>query len=595
VVSDPAEPGVRSPSDGTTVTVFISYSQDSAEHKQRVLALAQRLRDDGVDCTLDQFVSGSPPAGWPLWMERGIASADFVLVVCTEVYRRRYDGREDPTRGRGATWESILTRQELYESGTNNTKFIPIMFDGASEGDVPTPLRAYTHYRMAGSYDDLLRHVTSQPAVIPSPIGPLRRLPLVHGPVVETNASPAVAHPWQLRIATAREIHSPLLREVLIQAATAGMNEDLDIATTVLAGSFDALRIHVQREYRRARGSDAPTGGVTQVESIARAGDGRRAGAASRSRATGPGPGSRAGSEPPPGDASERVRRAQRTIEAALRKHPQLCKRLAERLAQRPEEVAGALLAMRGSEIADLGAELYLELRPKADAAADVRALESVIFTALPCAADLRGLVAQCPATGERDCDVIELTYRSRAIAEAVVAGWVGRACLFVENSGTEPYGRGAIRAPATTHAPVFMTEEQLRKDVVADFARSRRIERPNPRDLATAVNDWLDHTAVNDRRANDAMIRENAGTHGLRPVRYYYLFRDSEIAEAQERDGWWDLIQRALHPQEGGGLSRLVLVRMTGGEESDENRLDYSLAEIVNKPDDVRDKPPTS
>jgi hypothetical protein len=35
--------------------VLISYSHDSPEHRQRVLGLAERLRTDGIDCTIDQY------------------------------------------------------------------------------------------------------------------------------------------------------------------------------------------------------------------------------------------------------------------------------------------------------------------------------------------------------------------------------------------------------------------------------------------------------------------------------------------------------------------------------------------------------------
>ena len=34
--------------------VFISYSHDSAEHKDRVWDLCERLRHDGIDCRIDQ-------------------------------------------------------------------------------------------------------------------------------------------------------------------------------------------------------------------------------------------------------------------------------------------------------------------------------------------------------------------------------------------------------------------------------------------------------------------------------------------------------------------------------------------------------------
>jgi hypothetical protein len=41
---------------------FISYSQDSPEHKDRVLDLADRLRAHGIDARLDQY-EVSPPEG----------------------------------------------------------------------------------------------------------------------------------------------------------------------------------------------------------------------------------------------------------------------------------------------------------------------------------------------------------------------------------------------------------------------------------------------------------------------------------------------------------------------------------------------------
>jgi hypothetical protein len=56
--------------------VFISYSHDSPAHADRVLALADRLRADGIDRILDQYEPW-PAQGSPRWMERQLAAADF--------------------------------------------------------------------------------------------------------------------------------------------------------------------------------------------------------------------------------------------------------------------------------------------------------------------------------------------------------------------------------------------------------------------------------------------------------------------------------------------------------------------------------------
>ncbi len=49
-------------------TVFISYSHDSGEHRKQVLGLSERLRRDGIETILDQYVNGTPEEGWPRWM-----------------------------------------------------------------------------------------------------------------------------------------------------------------------------------------------------------------------------------------------------------------------------------------------------------------------------------------------------------------------------------------------------------------------------------------------------------------------------------------------------------------------------------------------
>lgn len=156
--------------------VFISYSHDGAGHRKRVLQLSETLRGGGLDCQIDQYHT-NPSEGWPRWMERQISEATFVLVVCTATYKSRFDGHGAPTTGRGADWEGIQVIQQLYDSRSRNDKFVPVLFDGASEDDIPSRLRPYTYYRLMAGYDDLYRYLTKQPAVVPGPVGKRRVLP----------------------------------------------------------------------------------------------------------------------------------------------------------------------------------------------------------------------------------------------------------------------------------------------------------------------------------------------------------------------------------------------------------------------------------
>src|SRR5262249_28317808 len=62
--------------------VFINYSHDSPGHADRVLALAARLRAEGIDCHLDQYET-SPPEGWPRRSENQV-DARLRSVTCTK-------------------------------------------------------------------------------------------------------------------------------------------------------------------------------------------------------------------------------------------------------------------------------------------------------------------------------------------------------------------------------------------------------------------------------------------------------------------------------------------------------------------------------
>ena len=154
--------------------VFMSYSHDSQEHKDRVLALSDQLLRDGIDCTIDQCVS-VPDGGWPLWMEDQVEKADFVLVVCTQNYLDRFKLRGE---GQGVKYEGVIVTQELHDAHTQNTKFVPILFDEKDKKFIPKILRATNSYvpRTRDGYRKLYLRLTNQHDVRAPKLGELGEL-----------------------------------------------------------------------------------------------------------------------------------------------------------------------------------------------------------------------------------------------------------------------------------------------------------------------------------------------------------------------------------------------------------------------------------
>jgi TIR domain len=164
--------------DGAPPRVFISYSHDSAEHRDRVLELADRLRSDGVDAMIDQYIQ-FPPEGWPAWCRAEFEKASFVLMVCTEIYLRRVDRKEEPGVGHGVLWEGRLIYQYLYDAGSVSAKFVPVLFADGHPGHIPLPVKGETIYKVqtAEGYEGLLRLLSNQPSTPMPVLGQPRSLP----------------------------------------------------------------------------------------------------------------------------------------------------------------------------------------------------------------------------------------------------------------------------------------------------------------------------------------------------------------------------------------------------------------------------------
>jgi tetratricopeptide (TPR) repeat protein len=158
--------------------VFISYSHDSPEHEARVLGLADRLRSEGVDANLDQYVA-FPPEGWIRWTREQVEAARFVLVICTETYRRRAEGEEESGRGLGITFETGLISQLIYSGGGRNDKFVPVLLSEGDREQIPRVLTQYTYFPVYTDqgYEDLYSLLTNRARKRTRDLGRLRALP----------------------------------------------------------------------------------------------------------------------------------------------------------------------------------------------------------------------------------------------------------------------------------------------------------------------------------------------------------------------------------------------------------------------------------
>ena len=125
-ISEPAgQPTAASRSNAENAAapnVFISYSWDSDQHREWTLQLAERLRGDGADVTLDQWHL-APGDQMAEFMERAVRENDLVLIICTPSYKQKSDQRSG-----GVGYEGDIMTAEVL-STRNHRKFIPILVE----------------------------------------------------------------------------------------------------------------------------------------------------------------------------------------------------------------------------------------------------------------------------------------------------------------------------------------------------------------------------------------------------------------------------------------------------------------------------------
>jgi tetratricopeptide (TPR) repeat protein len=153
----------------TVPRAFISYSWDDETQKEWVKQLASRLRADGVDVTLDRW-HAAPGDRIPEFMERAVRDNDFVIAVCTPVFKQRSDAR-----GGGVGYEGDIMTAIVFTGGAER-KFIPVLRRGTWLEAAPTWLLGRARIDLSqdpyseSEYKELLRTLHDAREAAP-PIG----------------------------------------------------------------------------------------------------------------------------------------------------------------------------------------------------------------------------------------------------------------------------------------------------------------------------------------------------------------------------------------------------------------------------------------
>ncbi len=152
--------------------VFISYTHDSEEHKARVLALAERLRGDGLYVIMDSDqMPGGPDKGWDTWSEQQAEHAERVLLVITASYRQCWDGEQPSGMREGATYEASVLKRRIVKQGAVLDFCRPVVFDATDTNHIPYRIAGLHSYTLQRDYPDIVGWLRGVAAVQSAPAG----------------------------------------------------------------------------------------------------------------------------------------------------------------------------------------------------------------------------------------------------------------------------------------------------------------------------------------------------------------------------------------------------------------------------------------
>lgn len=149
-----------------TPRVFISYSWTSTEYQERVIQLATKLRQNGVDVRLDVWDLKDGQDKY-VFMEQCVTDPeiDKVLILSDKRYAEKADERKG-----GVGDETTIISAEVY-GHADQTKIIPVIMERDSKGNafLPAYLKSRIYRDLSGEnfdeeFKELLRTIYEAPS-----------------------------------------------------------------------------------------------------------------------------------------------------------------------------------------------------------------------------------------------------------------------------------------------------------------------------------------------------------------------------------------------------------------------------------------------
>ncbi len=147
------------------ITVFISYSWDSEDHKEWVLNLANRLRSDGIDVILDRYYL-RPGKNLPFFVEDSLRKSKRIIIILTPNYKLKAEKRLG-----GVGQEFSMINNELLKNVVDNQRIIPLLKEGNIDLSIPEFLQQYIFInfsqdsRFENQYEELVREIFDEPEI----------------------------------------------------------------------------------------------------------------------------------------------------------------------------------------------------------------------------------------------------------------------------------------------------------------------------------------------------------------------------------------------------------------------------------------------